>query len=251
MRYETCPKPLLPDPLEYNCFLHRDPATGFNKMVGRNYCWEVKADTSRRFADDLVLWGNEFPGAWGTTRPGPLRTGIRLQVQDFASCSDSLLDVVTVILRESIGPETSIPIDTLHVRWVDFDQRDEDRVVFSSAPKSLPMPMYVGTADSSQCGLLLEVHSRRYVTARITWVAIEEEAAHELLAGYDLNPRDPELFERSYAVRTRIKNAPRQGVQIPDWQSVPRARHAPCAFVEYLLRSTQARSDRSAASGGR
>src|ERR1035437_5527074 len=95
MRYEACPKPLLLDQREYYCFLHHDQTTGFNTRIGRNNCWQVEADTFRRYLDDTVLSGNEYPGAWGTNRPGPMRIGICLQVTDVAACADSDRDVVT------------------------------------------------------------------------------------------------------------------------------------------------------------
>jgi hypothetical protein len=182
--YEGLPKPPSPkdaDTLTKYYFHERDTTVGGYfpiPSLATPTHWEITSGSTH--TDTRVLWGNEFPNEWGDGNDRHFCVAASLWVlHPPRSHDDSTRDVITVhIIQCNRGDRFD---SVIHVPWAFFADTTTSHT-FLSEPIRLARSFDNYPYDS----LLVEVHSERWVTTRIAWVAVEDTLARDIHMWKDL-----------------------------------------------------------------
>jgi hypothetical protein len=173
--------------------------------------WQINDDSSSH-AEVAALADNEYHQSWNVVNPGPFKLVAKLRVLDTVGLSTPNRDsaVITIVLKahcafsSATGDTGTVTVGRFSILWKNFHTLD-DTVMFMSDSLVLPHDMYGG--KNVVGGLDLEVRSRRYITARIMWICVENLDADALLGGYDLGPSNTVKNGISAIVRDSIDSA--------------------------------------------
>ncbi|HET7152991.1 MAG TPA: hypothetical protein VFJ29_04435 [Candidatus Kapabacteria bacterium] len=189
-QYQAIPRQNI-DTLRQYAFLSRDTSTGHVPTLAPTY-WQIDSNTSGSYPLDTILWNNEFASSWRNYDPQDVKLAVRLNVFTPPGASDSMKNVVTILLRQvehlyKPTRDTTIWDTTFNVLWRDCGTNDK---VYISDLYHTPYFVDWGAEDGYDTvtdGYQITVISKRYVTTRLAYVAIFNAYADTLLSGVMLD----------------------------------------------------------------
>jgi hypothetical protein len=216
-KYEAEKEPASEDTLLHEYFWSRAD-TSVAKSVdldgdGVNDHLDIAADTAHP-APDSILWHCAYPaGGWNEPRSlycdgceiynVPFDVAIKLQVANVAGAGHTSDSLVLVRLREdeyARDARSGAAWDTtLVLTWGALHTAATDTVIFLPT-FHLPHRTWHGNNTFVE----MDVRACRRTRIKLDWIALEDSAAHSLLAGNDLDPSNDSLRARAQVCTARI-----------------------------------------------